>query len=139
MADQININRYNLGNDIIRQTERVGKTPAGQPQGTTSTVVQGPSFQEMLNKQLGTENEISFSKHAGLRVEQRNIDVSEASLTRLSDACDRASQKGIKDALVVMDDSAFIVNAKSKVVVTVVDKAELKSNVFTNIEGAVFA
>jgi flagellar operon protein len=37
-----------------------------------------------------------------------------------------------------MNDSAFIVNARNKVVVTVVDKNEMKDNIFTNIEGAVF-
>ena len=37
-----------------------------------------------------------------------------------------------------MDDSAFIVNAKNKVVITVIDKSEMKDNVFTNIDGAIF-
>mgnify|MGYP000887686361 FL=1 len=59
-------------------------------------------------------------------------------MNRLEAACERAQQKGIRDALIVMEDSAFIINAPNKVIITVVDKNEMKSNVFTNIDGAVF-
>jgi flagellar operon protein len=101
-----------------------------------SVLTGGKSFQEILNEQL--KEKISFSKHANQRTEERNIQISENDLSRLEDACDRAQQKGIRDALIVMDDSAFIVNAPNKVVITVVDKNEMKSNVFTNIDGALF-
>ena len=37
-----------------------------------------------------------------------------------------------------MNDSAFIVNAPNRTVITVVDKDEMKSNIFTNIDGALF-
>jgi len=134
MSNEIMGNRYNLTDAIIRQTERVN-SPGSKPAGTDPRI-NGRSFQEILNEQL--KERISFSKHANQRTEERNIQISENDLTRLEDACDRAQQKGIKDALIVMEDNAFIVNALNKTVITVVDKNEMKSNVFTNIDGAVF-
>ena len=58
-------------------------------------------------------------------------------LDRLGDACEKGKRKGIRDALIVMNDSAFIVNAPNRTVITVVDKDEM-NNIFTNIDGALF-
>lgn len=135
MSNEILGNRYNLTDAIIRQTEKVNSS-GSKPGGADKQINNGRSFQEILNEQL--KQKISFSKHASQRTEERNIQISENDLTRLEDACDRAQQKGIKDALIVMNESAFIVNALNKTVITVVDKNEMKSNVFTNIDGAVF-
>jgi hypothetical protein len=38
----------------------------------------------------------------------------------------------------MMDDSAFIVNAANKKVITVMDKNEMKNKLFSDIDGAVF-
>ena len=134
MSDQVR-NRYDLTIDIARQAELLKKSPNNKI-NVKSETESGNSFRELLNRRL--ERDISFSKHADMRARERNIEIGEGERNKLSDACDKASQKGIKDALIVMNDSAFIVNAGSKVVVTVVDKNELKGNIFTNIEGAVF-
>lgn len=136
MPNEISGNRYNLTDAIIRQSERVGGIPAGKAGSAGSQVNGGRSFQEILSEQLNQP--LSFSKHANQRTEERKIQISENDLSRLEDACDKAQQKGIKDALIVMNDSAFIVNAPNKVVITVVDKNEMKSNIFTNIDGALF-
>ncbi|HWQ78040.1 MAG TPA: TIGR02530 family flagellar biosynthesis protein [Anaerovoracaceae bacterium] len=134
MSNEILSNRYNLTDVIIRQSEKIN--PQSQKPEETAQTYNGRSFQEILSEQLNQR--ISFSKHASQRTEERNIQISENDLNRLEDACDRAKQKGIRDALIVMDDSAYIVNAPNRVVITVVDKNEMKSNVFTNIDGAVF-
>ena len=135
MSNEILGNRYNLTDAIIRQAEKINTTP-GKSQGVINQTSNGKSFQEILNEQLSQR--VSFSKHANQRTEERNIHLSESDLNRLDNACDKAQQKGIKDALIVMDDSAFIVNAPNKIVITVVDKNEMKNNVFTNIDGALF-
>jgi flagellar operon protein len=134
MSERVD-NRYNLSNNIIRHTERLNQGP-GEKNAVKSEAESGNSFRELLNRRI--ENNISFSKHAHNRAEERKIEIGEGELNKLNDACERASRKGIKDALIVMNDSAFIVNAGSKVIVTVVEKNELKGNIFTNIEGAVF-
>lgn len=134
MSNEINNNRYNLNDSIIRQMEKVSsKTPKSVG---NENLVSGKTFQEIFDKQ--SKQSISFSKHANQRTEERNIHVTQSDLNRLEDACDKAGQKGIKDALVVMENSAFIINTPSRVVITALDKNEMKSNVFTNIDGAVF-
>lgn len=135
MDDQINLRSFNLSDTIIRQTERINSGEAG---ANATPAVQGESFREVLSRQLGEGSTVSFSKHANQRTEERNISISQTELERLGAACDKAEQKGIRDALVMMDDSAFIVNARNRVVITVMDRNELKDNVFTNIDGAVF-
>jgi flagellar operon protein len=113
------------------------KVNANVPKTTgKENLVQGKTFQEIFDKQ--SKQALSFSKHANQRTEARNINITEHDLNRLENACDQAGAKGIKDALVVMDNSAFIINTPSRVVVTALDKNEMKSNVFTNIDGAVF-
>ena len=58
---------------------------------------------------------------------------------KLVDAVDKAGSKGVKDTLVVMDKMAFVVNVRNRTVITAMNSGELKDNVFTNIDGAVFA
>lgn len=136
MSNEITGNRYNLTDSIIRQAEKINQATGNSAGNTANQAVGGKSFQEILNEQLSRK--ITFSKHANQRTEERNIQITDNDLNRLGDACDRAQEKGIKDALIVMNDSAFIVNAQNKTVITVVDKNEMQSNVFTNIDGAVF-
>jgi flagellar operon protein len=135
MTNEISGGRYNLVDTIIRQTDRVNSS-ADKTKNPDNLVNGTRSFQEILNEQFNKR--VSFSKHANQRVETRNIRISEIDLNRLDNACDRAQQKGIRDALIVMDNSAFIINTPNKVVITVVDKNEMKSNIFTNIDGALF-
>ncbi|MDI9493583.1 MAG: TIGR02530 family flagellar biosynthesis protein [Bacillota bacterium] len=131
MVNRIYGGGYNLSDAVIRQTENLKSTERTTAQ--TKKTDQEQSFRELLEQQR-----ISFSKHANRRTEERSIKISQADLNRLGEAFNKAEAKGIEDALIVMDDSAFIVNAKNKVVITVMDKSEMKDNVFTNIDGAIF-
>ncbi|MDR0570150.1 MAG: flagellar biosynthesis protein [Clostridiales Family XIII bacterium] len=133
MSDSVN--RYDITKTLVKQVGLNQKPPSGSNAAKSETE-SGNSFRELLDRRLGSD--VMLSKHADMRAKERNIAIGEGEMGMLSDACDKASQKGIRDALIVMNDSAFIVNAGSKVVVTVVDKNELKGNIFTNIEGAVF-
>lgn len=100
-------------------------------------VVSGNSFQDILSQRISATQPLTFSKHAQARTEQRGISLSETDMTKLSDAVGKARDKGLTDTLVFMNNTAFIVNVPSKVVVTVVDSGESGGNVFTNIDGAV--
>ena len=97
---------------------------------------QGSTFKELFNEKC-QENTLSFSKHAVERIEQRNIDVTESVSSRLNEALVQAKDKGLKNVLVMIDSSAFIVNTLSNKVITAVNNSELKENIFTNIDGAV--
>ena len=100
---------------------------------------QGFSFEEILNqKRTSSESsELKFSKHAAMRLENRNISLSEEQSLRLENGVQKASEKGIKESLVLIDSLAFIVNVPNKTVVTAMDQGESSDNIFTNIDGAV--
>ena len=127
-------NHHSLINAISRQTEII--TAMNQTKSVKELKKTNASFQELLGH--GVRNTVTFSKHANIRKEQRNIEVSESDLEKLGNACDEAQKKGIDNALIIIEDSAFIVNAVSKRVITVVDKNEMKNKLFNDIDGAVF-
>ncbi|MDE6675138.1 MAG: flagellar protein [Acetatifactor sp.] len=95
------------------------------------------SFQEVLQKKVQTDNNLRFSKHASVRLQQRGIDLTDGQLERLMDGTRKAGQKGIKDSLVIVDELAFIVNVPNSTVVTAMDSKDAVDNIFTNIDGAV--
>jgi len=96
-------------------------------------------FGKILNEKISENSGIKFSKHAELRLHMRNINLSPAQKQKIADAVNKANEKGIKDSLVLMDDMAFVINVKNRTVITAVSSSDLKDNVFTNIDGAVFA
>lgn len=95
------------------------------------------SFNEVLDSIEKKNSEIKFSKHATKRLNNRNIDVSKEDIKKLEDAFSKAEKGGVKDALILIDNKAFIANINSKTIVTTVERGSLKQNVFTNIDGAV--
>jgi flagellar operon protein len=80
---------------------------------------------------------IKFSNHAVDRMRARGISFSPDEMGRIEGAVAKAAAKGAKDTLLLTDNSALIVSVKDKTVVTVMDKASLKDNVFTNIDSTV--
>ena len=91
------------------------------------------SFEDILK----SKQEIKFSKHASMRLSERNISLTAEQNQRLQNGVEAASEKGIKESLVLVDSLAFIVNVPNYTVVTAMDKKETNNNVFTNIDGAV--
>ena len=102
----------------------------------------GKSFAEILNQkgeELYGSTNVKFSNHAAERLYDRNINLSDEQLERLTKGTEEAGNKGIDSSLVMVDDLAFIVNTGSKTVVTAMDPANNDKNIFTNIDGAVIA
>ncbi len=93
------------------------------------------TFQNILSNAVDVKEKIEFSKHAKIRMMDRNINISPAQMKRIENGMVQARDKGIKDSLVLVDDLALIVNVKNNIVVTAVD--ESKEKIFTNIDGAV--
>ena len=90
------------------------------------------SFEDILK----SKQEIKFSKHASMRLSERNISLTAEQNQRLQNGVEAASEKGIKESLVLVDSLAFIVNVPNNTVVTAMDQKETNNNVFTNIDGA---
>ncbi len=104
--------------------------------------VEGKSFADILNQkseELNGLSKVRFTKHAAERLVDRNIELSDEQLQRLTKGTEEAGSKGIDSSLVMVDDLAFIVNTGSKTVVTAMDPGNNDKNVFTNIDGAVIA
>ncbi len=99
----------------------------------------GVSFEEILRqKQDVTESRgLKFSKHAAMRLTDRNISLSAEQSERLETGVLKAGEKGIEESLVIVDSLAFIVNVPNKTVVTALDQSDSGNNIFTNIDGAV--
>lgn len=110
------------------------KTTGGKPAAKRPQI----SFEEILReKQSEQISELKFSKHASMRLEERNISLTTEQNERLESGVAKASEKGIKDSLVMIDSLAFIVNVPNRTVVTAMDQTEQQDNIFTNIDGAV--
>lgn len=92
------------------------------------------SFEDILKEKQGG---LKFSKHASMRLSDRNISLTENQNERLADGVKKASEKGIHESLVLVDTLAFIVNVPNRTVVTAMDQTETNNNIFTNIDGAV--
>ena len=76
-------------------------------QKSTEKKINGISFEEILKQQT---QPVKFSKHASMRLTQRNINLSDDQSMRLQKGIAAADSKGVNDSLVLVDDIAFIVN-----------------------------
>ncbi len=99
----------------------------------------GASFQNILSEKLTSQeaSQLKFSKHAAMRLDNRNISLSQEQNQRLEAGVQKASEKGINESLVLVDSLAFIVNVPNQTVVTAMDQNESTDKIFTNIDGAV--
>lgn len=95
------------------------------------------SFQKLLEQRLADRQSIQFSKHAVNRLETRNIQLSPGNMDRLQQGIDLAQEKGLDDALILMDQAGFIVSAKNRTIITALGSSDLKGTVITNITGTV--
>jgi flagellar operon protein len=80
---------------------------------------------------------LKFSNHAVERMRSRGINFAPEQMTAIENGVAKAAAKGSKDTLVITGESALIVNVKNNTVVTVMDRAGMKENVFTNIDSTV--
>jgi flagellar operon protein len=96
---------------------------------------QGASFADVLQN----ATPVTFSNHAIARLQRRGIEVDATTSQRLGAGVSRAAAKGSRDAVVLVDDTAFVVAVRNRTVVTAVDSAHMRDHVFTNIDSAVIA
>jgi flagellar operon protein len=106
-------------------------------QSKESQVVFRDVLEEQLQSSKAQEPSLKFSKHASMRLGQRDITLSAEQSERLEAGVIKAGEKGIKESLVIVDSLAFIVNVPNQTVVTAMDQSESIDNIFTNIDGAV--
>lgn len=100
-------------------------------------VQQPGSFQQLLQTELHTPAELKISKHAQQRMDTRGIDISTEQWMTIHEKVKEAKAKGVNDSLVLTSDAALVVSAKNNTVITVLDREEAKSQIFTNINGTI--
>jgi flagellar operon protein len=111
------------------------RTQPVRPQETS-----GPAFADVLREATARQTQgLQFSKHALQRLERRGLTVDEPTLQRLNEGVERAAGKGSRDAVVFVDDAAFVVSVANRTVITAVGRDQMKEHVFTNIDSAVIA
>ncbi len=130
-----------VDNNYILNKTKINKPNQNQVRNNTGNRPVQQSFQEVLSKvnekSIENDSKVKFSKHATNRLSQRNITLTDKELEQIDKAIDKASSKGIKDALILMDNKAFVANVKNKTIITASTNEQLKENVFTKIDGAV--
>lgn len=136
-------NMINNINSIERMAEAISK----RKKQDVNASYDGPSFTEILSRQKSIDDltadrsnatgQLRFTKHADARLVQRDIRLTDEQMMRLEEGTRKASYKGIKESLVLVDDLAFIVNTDKKMVITAIDQNSSEDNIYTNIDGAV--
>ncbi len=124
----------------LRSAITTGLAPAIHPESVAS----GPSksggessFREILSQSLAARSDVNFSKHAIKRALDHNIELSDDSLERLNRGVRLAEEKNLDDTLILIDQTAFLVNVRNNTVITAVNSRQAQDSVFTNIDGTV--
>ena len=103
---------------------------------------QGVAFEAMFRQELAKSQQpvqsLEFSKHAISRAQERGIEVTPDLMDQLAGSLIRAQAKGATNILAVDTEKAFIINVPNAKVITAITQEEMKENIFTNIDGAVF-
>lgn len=124
-----NINSYRINNTINQNYVNKNSTQ------NKNNDVKSTNFEDTLNG-IQSKN-IKFSKHALTRMDKRNLSLDKNDMLKLEEAIVKAEKKGVKEALIIMNNQAFIANVANKTIITAVSNDGLSENIFTNIDGAV--
>ena len=122
-----------LHNHGLVQQQRTGASavPGKAPSGEF-----GQLLQERLD--LETTQDVTFSKHARTRAEERGIEITQSLIDQLKGGMIRAQAKGATNVIAMDAEKAFIINVPNAKVITAITQDEMGESVFTNIDGAVF-
>jgi len=112
-----------------RPAQEPRKSAGGQP----------GQFADVLAGEAPSTKQISFSNHAIQRLQRRGLSVEADHIQRLTEGVQLAAAKGSRNSVVLVDDLAFVVAVPNRTVVTAIDRAHMKEQVFTNIDSAVIA
>ncbi len=128
------------------QPLRPSRAAKGQRTPGASPAQKESPFSKVLAGELATRSEgagaaqrasgVTFSAHAQARLNERNISLTQLHQQRLNNGVRLAEQKGSKNTLVMMDDTAFIVSVSNKKVITAITRDAAVENVFTQIDSA---
>ncbi|XQY93515.1 TIGR02530 family flagellar biosynthesis protein [Metabacillus sp. HB246100] len=93
-------------------------------------------FKSLLETEL-TSQKLKISKHAQTRLTERKITLSDETWSQIEKKISEARRKGVQDSLVLVNEAALIINDINNTVITAMDRDEARSQMFTNISGAI--
>ena len=133
MPDSISLN-----DRLIAPQGPVIANPASRNEAKPSA---GLAFADLLKHAQSADKpgSLKFSAHAQTRIQSRQIQIGSAEMQRIDTAVQKVAGKGARESLILLDETALVVSVPNRTVITVVDKENLKQNVFTNIDSAVIA
>mgnify|MGYP001166024331 CR=1 FL=1 len=115
-----------------------GAAPVSAPARGGAPAAAG--FDQILSRKLQSAeapSALRWSAHAVQRLTQRQIAVTPELQQRLEGAVEKLAAKGGRESLVLADRMAFVVSVTNRTVITAVDQAGMRDQVFTNIDSAV--
>lgn len=95
------------------------------------------SFGNILRRNLEKSSDVEFSKHAIKRAIDHDIELDDEAIQKLNEGVRLATERNLNDTLILVGDTAFVVNIKNNKVITALGRNTIAGNVFTNIDGAV--
>lgn len=125
-----------------KQLDPVGSPPpAAQHIGASRQGQRPPagSFAAILAGAVAPQRRVEVSSHAARRILQRELPLDAGALERVGRAMDRAQSKGVRSPLILLDGMAVVANVAHRRIVTAMEAGQAREQVFTNIDGVVFA
>lgn len=107
---------------------------APKPAGAAASAPHGEAFARALTAR---EASLRFSAHAQARLAALPSPLDGQDLARIEAAVAQAAHKGAKESLILYDDLALVVSIRNRTVITAVDAARRRENVFTNVDSVV--
>ena len=92
---------------------------------------EGQDFRRILDGRL------KLSRHVSQRIDQRQLDLGPDRMRALESAVSKAAAKGARESLVLLDNLALLVSVENRIVITAMDKGNMKEGVFTQIDSAI--
>jgi len=98
-------------------------------------------LRNLLEQTIARQDSIKFSSRLlGIdRLRSRNIILGNEDVNRLNAAVNKAEGKGSRDALILMNDMAFVVSIKNKTIITAITDDQMQDKVITNIDSTIIA
>ena len=138
------VGNFPINNNYSKQSIKGNGTltaPSGSTSTSTSTstsestATRIKSFKDILGETTKINDGFTISNHAAERMENLKLDSKD--LKKINDAINKAEDKGSKNCLIVYKEVAMVTSIANRTVITAVEGARAKENVFTNIDSVV--
>jgi len=124
--------------ELLRMLEPAVR-PAGAPPLRTAPKppVDQQSFDQLL-ADAAAAAPVKVSGHASKRLSEMGVELNASQMQAISEATDKAADKGANESLMLLDQLGLIVNIPNRTVVTALSEQRMADGVVTNIDSTVW-